>query len=131
MSYGARLKAAREHAKLTQYQLAEAAGIKQPTVSYLENPKNNCRRSEYTMQLARACNVNPYWLADNEGEMLQWPKKATSNIGLQTGEPPPERVRELLDLVYALPDESLREVIGLARYLRNRDMARATANHAA
>lgn len=69
MNYGERLKAAREHADLDQYELAEAVGIKQPSVSYLESsPK--ATGSQYTVQFARACKVSPDWLADEIGEMV-------------------------------------------------------------
>lgn len=66
MRYGERLKAARNHAGLTQTELAERCGIAQPTISELESTDGG---SAYTTRLARACGVSPDWLADEIGEM--------------------------------------------------------------
>lgn len=70
MKYGERLKSAREHAGLNQDQLAELAGIKQPSLSYLENPRNNPVGSEHTARFARICKVSVDWLSDELGDML-------------------------------------------------------------
>lgn len=70
MKYGERLRAARKHKGITQAELAEAAGLKQPSVSHLEDPRNDVEGSAYTVQFARACGVSPDWLADEIGEML-------------------------------------------------------------
>jgi transcriptional regulator with XRE-family HTH domain len=70
MRYGERLKAARDHAKLSQAQLAEQCGIQQPTVSYLENPKSKATGSEFTARFARACGVSVDWLSDEIGAMM-------------------------------------------------------------
>lgn len=68
MKYGERLKAARDHAGLTQKQLADAVKISQPTLSGLET--GDAIGSSFTVQLARACGVSPDWLADEVGDML-------------------------------------------------------------
>ena len=70
MKYGERLKAAREHAGLKQEQLAEKAGINQPSISYLENPKNNPEGSEHTARFARIYKVSVDWLSDEIGDMV-------------------------------------------------------------
>ena len=70
MKYGERLKKAREHASLSQEQLAELADIKQPSISYLENPNNNPEGSEHTARFARICKVSVDWLSDEIGEMV-------------------------------------------------------------
>ena len=69
MKYGDRLKEARRHAKLNQEQLATAVGIKQPSVSYLEDIANNAEGSEHTARFARVCKVSVDWLSDEIGEM--------------------------------------------------------------
>ena len=69
MDYGQRLKAARDHAKLSQAQLAELAGIKQPSISHLETHPD-ATGSEFTARLARHCGVSADWLADEFGEMI-------------------------------------------------------------
>lgn len=54
---------------MTQTALADATHLRQPTISYLENPSNNCQGSEFTNRFARVLNVSPDWLADEIGEM--------------------------------------------------------------
>jgi len=70
MKYGERLKMAREHAGLTQQQLADACNIRQPSVQHLEDVRNNSSGSIHTVMFARVCGVSADWLADNTGEML-------------------------------------------------------------
>lgn len=69
MKYGERLKTARQHAGLTQAGLADKAGVgTQESVSKLE--RTDASGSEFTVQYAVACGVNPIWLATGEGEMV-------------------------------------------------------------
>lgn len=70
MNYGERLKKARLHAKLSQAELAERAKVSQANISKLEN--GDATGSEYTVQLAVACNVCPIWLATGEGDMINY-----------------------------------------------------------
>lgn len=67
------MRRARRYAGLTQKQLADAVGIRQPTLSDLE--KGDSRSSAYLVQIARACKVNADWLATGRGEM-----EATDNV---------------------------------------------------
>ncbi len=71
MRYGERLKTAREHAKLTQKQLAERIGdaCTQENISKLERSLTT-KGSEYTVQFAEACGVRPMWLASEQGDMV-------------------------------------------------------------
>nr|WP_267964128.1 helix-turn-helix transcriptional regulator [Halomonas sp. MCCC 1A11057] len=73
MTIGERVRRARKYAGLTQKQLAEAVGIRQPTLSDLE--KGDSRSSAYLVQIARACKVNADWLATGRGEM-----EASNNV---------------------------------------------------
>ena len=66
--FGKRIKAARKHADLTQVELSKAIGIKQSSLSHLES---TAFCSTHTTQIAKACKVDPNWLATGEGEMLQ------------------------------------------------------------
>jgi DNA-binding XRE family transcriptional regulator len=71
--YGARLLLARQHAGLTQTQLAKAVGMGQ---SALGEAEMTGQGSAYTPQLAKQCGVDAGWLATGEGEMLSertWP----------------------------------------------------------
>jgi transcriptional regulator with XRE-family HTH domain len=71
--FGERLFTARTHAKLTQAQLAKAAGISQGTLGELEY---DGEASMAVVRLATACKVRPEWLAEGQGEMVDtftWP----------------------------------------------------------
>lgn len=65
--FGKRIKAARKHADLTQVELSKAIGIKQSSLSHLES---TAFCSTHTTQIAKACKVDPNWLATGEGEMI-------------------------------------------------------------
>jgi transcriptional regulator with XRE-family HTH domain len=73
--FGSRLRTARKYAKLTQVQLARAAGIRQSSLSEAERSADG---SAYTSQLAKSCGVDAHWLATGEGEMK--PSNATPNV---------------------------------------------------
>jgi SOS-response transcriptional repressor LexA len=64
-TFGTRLKQARKDAGLTQKELATKAGIKQATISELENDKYH--GSSFAPQLAAALRVNALWLANEKG----------------------------------------------------------------
>lgn len=70
MKYGERLKKAREYAGLSQAALVlkMKGAVTQQNVSKLEIGEST--GSEFTVQFAEACGVNPYWLATGEGEMI-------------------------------------------------------------
>lgn len=70
-SFGERLKLARDHAKISQSELARRAPpLKAQAIQHLENPKKKAQGSKYTLALARACGVDPDWLASGKGTML-------------------------------------------------------------
>lgn len=99
MKYGERLKTARQHARLTQAGLAEAAGVGgQRNVSKLES--GDAEGSEFTAQYARACGVDPYWLATGEGSMLfiQYPSD--------------QRIAKALTLLQEMPDYAIDKALG-------------------
>jgi transcriptional regulator with XRE-family HTH domain len=71
--FGERLFLARTHAKLSQTQLAKAAGVSQGNLGELEW---NGESSMAVVRIAAACGVRPEWLADGKGEMIDkfaWP----------------------------------------------------------
>ena len=70
MNYGERLRLARQRAGLTQAELAQRVGIKQPSLAYLENPAKNASGSDFTVKLAKALGVSVDWLDDEIGEMV-------------------------------------------------------------
>jgi transcriptional regulator with XRE-family HTH domain len=77
MKFSERLKAAREHAQLTQQQLVDKLGFKpdgkplmsQANLAKMEiNP--NAKGSIYSISIAKVCGVNPEWLSVEAGKML-------------------------------------------------------------
>lgn len=66
-AFGKRLKAAREHAGLTQPELAAAVPMAQSTLAAAESKGDGSR---LTAQIAHTCGVNAYWLATGNGAML-------------------------------------------------------------
>lgn len=69
-AFNLRLKVAREHAGLTQTELADRVKvIKQGGIDKLEN--RPARGSSYTVQIAHACNVSPRWLATGDEPMVR------------------------------------------------------------
>lgn len=100
MSIGKRLKLARKHAGLTQTELADKLkGIMtQQNISLLENEITT--GTEYIVQLALACGVNPQWLAMGEGEML------TGNLAYLSQE-----MQAHLIVLQELPEYARTEVI--------------------
>lgn len=67
MTYGERLKLARGRLGLSQQALAAKAGTSQANISALE--RAGVSGSEFTAQIAVACEVNPLWLAAEIGSM--------------------------------------------------------------
>ena len=105
--FGKRLVAAREHAGLTQQQLAAAVQISQSTLATAEKKGHGSRKCP---QLAQACGVNPNWLATGEGEMVgdtPPPKKCgdlgemLGRLGAELASMPEARRAEVADLMRA------------------------------
>ena len=72
-----RLKHARRHARLTQSELAERAGIKQASISEIE--RGLSRTSGHLVKLAQICGVNPIWLAEGAGPAFDGDEADTSH----------------------------------------------------
>lgn len=85
---GGRLKAAREHAGLTQVQLAEAAGVNQSDITKLENGKR--QGTAALARIAAAVKADPLWLESRQGADPQWAGGSTSELVAQkyTGDAP-------------------------------------------
>ena len=64
---GDRLKVARENKNLSQQEVAERAGMSQPTYYKIESGKT--KRTTYLNDLARVLGVNPNWLGTGEGSI--------------------------------------------------------------
>lgn len=73
-----RLKQARKHAKLSQAQLAERAGIAQASVSEIE--RGITRTSGHLVKFATICGVNAVWLSEGIGSMLSEATGTASNV---------------------------------------------------
>lgn len=66
MNTGARIKQLRKSLGLTQKQLADKVGIKQPTVADLEN--GHSAGSAFLASIANVLNVNALWLETGKGD---------------------------------------------------------------
>lgn len=67
-TFGQRLKESRLKAGLTQKQVAEAVGMKQPSYQYLEKADSESKRSSgHLLEIAKVLNVDPYWLSTGDG----------------------------------------------------------------
>lgn len=66
-----RLKFAREKLNLTQQEVADRAGMSQPTYYKIESGKS--QRTTYLNELANVLKVTPNWLATGQGEMTAKP----------------------------------------------------------
>ncbi len=77
---GERLRQARENKNLTQQEVAERAGMSQPTYYKIESGKT--KRTTYLNDLARVLSVSADWLATGEGSMTAdaLPQANKSNI---------------------------------------------------
>lgn len=86
--FGKRLKAAREHAGLTQDELAAIVGLAQSTIASAEARGDGSRK---TAQIAAACKVRPAWLASGEGAMTDdgayWTQNHHPLEGAEMGAP--------------------------------------------
>jgi len=93
--YGERVRAARNHARLTQPQLSEKLGgkITQQGISYLEG--GDAYGSEFTVQIANICNVDPTWLATGKGEMINRTTPEETKDILEAIKQNPELIRLL------------------------------------
>lgn len=81
--FGQRLRAAREHAGLSQPKLARALGVTQSTIGSAESTGKS---STLTSQIAKICGVDAHWLATGRGSML--PPDAPPKLRvLHTSEP--------------------------------------------
>ena len=83
--YGKRLREAMAHAKINQKELIRLTGLAQSTVSSALNRSNG---SADTPAYAKACNVDPYWLATGEGSLLGEMEMQASFEQWQDKQPP-------------------------------------------
>lgn len=108
MRYGERLRKAR--GEMTQAKLSELSGVSQSLISQLENSET-ATGSEYTNRLARALEINPDWLADEEGEMTL--------PGIYVSDP---KLVATLGIMKALPeygkDAAIKEIAEIAELIR-------------
>lgn len=108
MNFGQRLKAARDHAGLTQADLEAKSGVGQQAISKIER-SNDQDSSLFTVQLALACGVRPEWLALGEGPMV-------SKVYARD-----ERISHVLRIMEELPDyaldQAVREVDSIAELI--------------
>lgn len=92
-----RLKEARAKSGKSQMEIAEAVGIKQPTYQALE--KGKTQKSAYLPEIAKALNVDAYWLQTGKGQpYADKPNQGLNNASLNEK---PLRKIPVLDFVQA------------------------------
>lgn len=99
MKYGKRLRTARNHADLTQQQLADKIQnvCTQENISKLE--RSDATGSEFTAQFAEACGVRAMWLAEEQGDMVD---------GLYVHD---ERIKHLVHVCQELADYDVQRLV--------------------
>lgn len=90
---------------ISQSELARKAGVTRGTISNVMNGVAKGFNAEVSLKVARALNVDPYWLVLGEG-------KATDDT-IQTGIP-----EEAGDVIRRLPEESQKVAINILRLLK-------------
>lgn len=110
MSFGARLRLARNRRGMSQQRLAELVGINQQNISKAE--KHDADGSQYCVRLARSLGVDAYWLEVGEGSMDAAPDHA--------GEPGAEYhsnpvVEEVVNILQGLTGAYQKQVLAAAR----------------
>lgn len=112
---GKRLQLARKKRRLSQEQLAAAAGLKQADISKLEN--GLMRSTTKGIELALALRVAPEWLASGKGPEPLWETTAAPDM---PAAPPPQFADRrqvddsdwalLNDVKLVLPDEEIQRI---------------------
>lgn len=97
MTLAERIKLAREHAKLSQEELADMIGCSVDLIRKLEQGNRN--NTTFIVKISTACKVRPEWLDDGSGEM-------TDGLYVEN-----ERIKKAVLLMQELPDYALDEAI--------------------
>lgn len=105
MNLGARIRASRKAAGLTQVALANRAGLKQSVISDLEN--GNVLTTTFLVNIAIALGVSPKWL--------------------QTGKDGPADTLEIVQIWLDLDPERRERLLATARDLRTAQMGNVPA----
>lgn len=129
-AFGARLLAARKHAKMAQIPAAKAVGMSQGTLAELELDGQG---SSYTAQLAAVYGVNPNWLATGKGRMLSDDAEQNSAPVVARDNASHSYVRasdieELFSLFFQVDDEVRMRMLSSMRTLASRAGARAAGD---
>ena len=98
MTIGSRIKDARDYAKLSRGELADAVDCSYDLLTKLENDKRT--GTLFLSKIAKACNVDFNWLETGVG-----------NKELVNQYPKSERLKVLMNLAQQLPEYALDEVI--------------------
>lgn len=97
MELAERIKKAREHAELSQEDLADAIGCSVDLIRKLE--QGNRKTTTFIVKIATACKVRPEWLDDESGEM-------TDGLYVEN-----QKIKRAVLLMQDLPDYALDEAI--------------------
>lgn len=94
MTLAKRIKAAREHAGLTQIELSRKVGLPQQVISKLENDLQ--QETAALIKIAVACGVDPVWLDSGQGNMLSYGRDAKIQAVVSAMENLPEYKKDIL-----------------------------------
>jgi transcriptional regulator with XRE-family HTH domain len=109
--FGPRVKKAREHAGLSQPELATRIGIKQQSIQYLESPNKKATGSRHTAAIARETGVDVTWLSTGRGEMLPAQGVRQEGAGYETLSPEAREVAIAWSKLSAPMRDTFRELL--------------------
>lgn len=101
---GARIKYMREKKGMTQPELAQAIGIKQPSMSAIEGGGTKSPSAINLLKIAHVLEANPWWLATGEGEADALPAAGA---------------QEWSDLYADLTDQERKAILAAAKAIRS------------
>lgn len=96
---------AREYAGLTQQELAQRSDLKQQQVSQLET--GEIKSTSKINRIALACKVNPFWLSDEIGDMVdetRLTEEEKIHLALHRAASP--KTRQTVEAVYQIEKQS-------------------------
>ena len=102
---GGRIKWLRESKKMSQQKLAETVGIKQSTISDIENLRSNSPNAANLMKIAAALEANPSYITTGQGDPWEYdppPKEGTGELATIYAQFSPSKRAALLAAARAL-----------------------------
>lgn len=102
---GGRIRWLRKEKHMNQQELADAVGIKQSTLSDIENLRTNAPNAANLLRMAAALEANPNWIATGEGDPWSLeipPEEGAGELATIYGKLSPQKRAALLAAARAL-----------------------------